>query len=96
MVTPSVVTHGSLTVRINEDKQVTQTNNIIRTNGALLFLAGAVEDDTEIITELARASSLIQALSCQVVDAVNGVCITIDLVKILVHCANWLTSSRNR
>ena len=27
-VTPSVVTHGSLTVRINEDQQVTPTANV--------------------------------------------------------------------
>ena len=33
-VTPSVVTHGSLTVRINEDKQVTQLTVLHRTRRA--------------------------------------------------------------
>ena len=29
-VTPAAVTHGSLTVRINEDKEVVQTNTVVQ------------------------------------------------------------------
>ena len=88
-VTPSVVTHGSLTVRINEDKQVTQTNNITQNQQGTVVAPGQaqVEDDTEIIIEQEPARAFIFDPGIElsdVVDAVNGVGASpADLVAIL-------------
>ena len=88
-VTPSVVTHGSLTVRINEDKQVTQANNITQNQQGIVVTPGEaqVQDDTEIIIEQEPARAFIFDPGIElsdVVDAVNGVGASpADLVAIL-------------
>jgi len=88
-VTPSVVTHGSLTVRINEDKQVTQPNAIAQNQQGTVVVPGQaqVNDDTEIIIEEEPARAFIFDPGVElsdVVDAVNGVGASpADLVAIL-------------
>ena len=88
-VTPSVVTHGSLTVRINEDKQVTPTTNIAQNaQGAVVTPSQpVVTDDTEIIIEEEPARAFVFDPGVElsdVVDAINGVGASpADLVVIL-------------
>ena len=88
-VTPSVVTHGSLTVRINEDKEVTQATNIAQNQQGIVATPGEaqVNDDTEIIIEqeLKRASAFDPGIELSdVADAVNGAGASpADLVAIL-------------
>ena len=88
-VTPSVVTHGSLTVRINEDKEVTQPNAIAQNQQGTVVVPGQaqVNDDTEIIIEEEPARAFIFDPGVElsdVVDAVNGVGASpADLVAIL-------------
>ena len=88
-VTPSVVTHGSLTVRINEDKQVTQANNIVQNAQNTVVTPGTptVADDTEIIIEEEPARAFIFDPGVElsdVVDAINGVGASpADMVAIL-------------
>jgi flagellar P-ring protein precursor FlgI len=88
-VTPSVVTHGSLTVRINEDKQVTQGNNIAQNDQGVVIAPGEaqVNDDTEIIIEQEPARAFIFDPGVElsdVVDAINGVGASpADMVAIL-------------
>ena len=88
-VTPSVVTHGSLTVRINEDKQVTPTTNIAQNAQGTVVTPGepVVTDDTEIIIEEEPARAFVFDPGVElsdVVDAINGVGASpADLVVIL-------------
>ena len=88
-VTPSVVTHGSLTVRINEDKEVVQATNIAQNaQGTGVTPGQATEvDDTEIIIEEEPARAFIFDPGVElsdVVDAINGVGAgPADLVAIL-------------
>ena len=88
-VTPSVVTHGSLTVRINEDKEVVQGNNIAQNQQGVVVAPGQaqVNDDTEIIIEQEPARAFIFDPGIElsdVVDAVNAVGASpADLVAIL-------------
>ena len=88
-VTPSVVTHGSLTVRINEDKQVTPTANVAQNAQGTVVTPGTpvVADDTEIIIEEEPARAFVFDTGVElsdVVDAVNGVGASpADLVVIL-------------
>ena len=88
-VTPSVVTHGSLTVRINEDKQVTQANNVVQNAQGTVVTPGTptVTDDTEIIIEEEPARAFIFDPGVElsdVVDAINGVGASpADMVAIL-------------
>ena len=88
-VTPSVVTHGSLTVRINEDKQVTQPNNIAQNQQGVVVAPGQaqVNDDTEIIIEEEPARAFIFDPGVElsdVVDAINAVGASpADMVAIL-------------
>lgn len=88
-VTPSVVTHGSLTVRINEDKQVTQANNVTQNQQGIVVAPGQAEvnDDTEIIIEQEPARAFIFDPGVElsdVVDAINGVGASpADMVAIL-------------
>ena len=77
-VTPSVVTHGSLTVRINEDKQVTPTANVAQNAQGTVVTPGepVVTDDTEIIIEEEPARAFVFDPGVElsdVVDAINGV-----------------------
>ena len=88
-VTPSVVTHGSLTVRINEDKEVVQGNNIAQNQQGVVVAPGQaqVNDETEIIIEQEPARAFIFDPGIElsdVVDAVNAVGASpADLVAIL-------------
>ena len=88
-VTPSVVTHGSLTVRINEDKQVTPTANVAQNAQGTVLTPGepVVTDDTEIIIEEEPARAFVFDPGVElsdVVDAINGVGASpADLVVIL-------------
>ena len=88
-VTPSVVTHGSLTVRINEDKEVTQATNLAQNQQGIVATPGEaqVNDDTEIIIEQEPARAFVFDPGIElsdVVDAVNGVGASpADLVAIL-------------
>ncbi len=88
-VTPSVVTHGSLTVRINEDKQVTPTTNVSQNTQGTVVTPGqpVVTDDTEIIIEEEPARAFVFDPGVElsdVVDAINGVGASpADLVVIL-------------
>ena len=88
-VTPSVVTHGSLTVRINEDKQVTPTTNVAQNTQGTVVTPGqpVVTDDTEIIIEEEPARAFVFDPGVElsdVVDAINGVGASpADLVVIL-------------
>ncbi len=88
-VTPSVVTHGSLTVRINEDKQVTQTNTVTQNQQGAVIAPGQAEvnDDTEIIIEQEPARAFVFDMGVElsdVVDAINGVGASpADMVAIL-------------
>ena len=88
-VTPSVVTHGSLTVRINEYKEVTQATNIAQNQQGIVATPGAaqVNDDTEIIVEQEPARAFVFDPGIElsdVVDAINGVGASpADLVAIL-------------
>lgn len=88
-VTPSVVTHGSLTVRINEDPQVTPTTNVAQNAQGAVVTPGqpVVTDDTEIVIEEEPARAFIFDPGVElsdVVDAINGVGASpADLVVIL-------------
>ena len=88
-VTPSVVTHGSLTVRINEDKQVTQTNTVTQNQQGAVIAPGQAEvnDDTEIIIEQEPVRAFVFDMGVElsdVVDAINGVGASpADMVAIL-------------
>ena len=88
-VTPSVVTHGSLTVRINEDPQVTPTTNVAQNAQGAVVTPGqpVVTDDSEIVIEEEPARAFIFDPGVElsdVVDAINGVGASpADLVVIL-------------
>ena len=88
-VTPAVITHGSMTVRIREDTDVTPTNETIILDNAVINAPGEpiVENDTEISIEEPQARAFLfdpgVSLS-EVVDAINAIGATpSDLVAIL-------------
>lgn len=88
-VTPAVITHGSMTVRIREDTDVTLTNETIILDNAVINAPGEpiVENDTEISIEEPQARAFLfdpgVSLS-EVVDAINAIGATpSDLVAIL-------------
>ena len=84
-----MVTHGSLTVRINEDKQVTQTNTVTQNQQGAVIAPGQAEvnDDTEIIIEQEPVRAFVFDVGVElsdVVDAINGVGASpADMVAIL-------------
>ena len=88
-VTPAAVTHGSLTVRVDEDKNVTQANNVAVTDGVAVTAAGAAveTDNTEITVEEEPARAFIFDPGVDlstIVEAINGVGASpADLVAIL-------------
>jgi len=88
-VTPAVITHGSLTVRIREDVEVTPTNETIILDGAIVNAPGdPIETaDTEIAIDepIARAFLFDPGVSMSdVVDSINAIGATpSDLVAIL-------------
>ena len=88
-VTPAVVTHGSLTVRVKEDVKTTQAQNIIA-NGQNAIVAGGdvvqtPDSDIGFEAETARAFIFDTGVELSdIVDAVNNVgASAADLVSIL-------------
>ena len=88
-VTPAVVTHGSLTVRVKEDVETTQAQNIIA-NGQNAIVAGGdivqtPDSDIGFEAETARAFIFDTGVELSdIVDAVNNVgASAADLVSIL-------------
>ena len=88
-VTPSAVTHGSLTVRVDENKNITQANNVAVTDGVAVTAAGAAVEtaNTEITVEEEPARAFIFDPGVDlstIVEAINGVGASpADLVAIL-------------
>jgi flagellar P-ring protein precursor FlgI len=88
-VTPSAITHGSLTVRVTEDPIVTTQDNVIATENAVASTPAepVVTPDTAINTEeeIAKAFVFDPGVSLtEIVDAINAVGATpSDLVAIL-------------
>jgi flagellar P-ring protein precursor FlgI len=88
-VTPAAVTHGSLTVRVDENEQVTQANNVAVTDGVAVTAAGAAVEtaNTEITVEEEPARAFIFDPGVDlstIVEAINGVGASpADLVAIL-------------
>ena len=88
-VTPAAVTHGSLTVRVDENSNVTQTNNLAVANGVAATTPGAAvttqDTDIQIDQEPARAFLFDPGVELStIVEAVNAVGTSpADLVAIL-------------
>jgi flagellar P-ring protein precursor FlgI len=88
-VTPAAVTHGSLTVRVDENSNVTQTNNLALANGVATTTPGAAvttqDTDIQIDQEPARAFLFDPGVELStIVEAVNAVGTSpADLVAIL-------------
>ena len=88
-VLPAVVTHGSLTVRVKEDKKITQTQNLVVADGTAATTPGAAvatpDTTIEATEELAKAFVFDPGVELSsIVDALNAVGGTpSDLVAIL-------------
>ena len=88
-VTPAAVTHGSLTVRVDENSNVTQTNNLALANGVAATTPGAAvttqDTDIQIAQQPARAFLFDPGVELStIVEAVNAVGTSpADLVAIL-------------
>jgi len=88
-VTPAVVTHGSLTVRVEEDTNVTSTGTTTTTDGVTTTTPGdaVTTQDTNITIEEEPAKAFIFDTGTQlsdIVDAINAVGAgAADLVTIL-------------
>lgn len=88
-VTPAAVTHGSLTVRVDENSNVTQTNNLALANGVAATAPGAAvttqDTDIQIDQQPARAFLFDPGVELStIVEAVNAVGTSpADLVAIL-------------
>ena len=88
-VTPAAVTHGSLTVRVDENSNVTQTNNLAVADGVAATTPGAAvttqDTDIQIAQQPARAFLFDPGVELStIVEAVNAVGTSpADLVAIL-------------
>ena len=88
-VTPAVVTHGSMTVRVNEDQNVTPNNNIAMNSDQVVVTPGdaTVTPDTEIGVdeEVAKAFIFDPGVELsEIVESINAVGASAsDLVAIL-------------
>jgi len=88
-ILPAAVTHGSLTVRVNEDQQVTQTQGLALADGVAATVPGeaVATPDTTIEAEEERAKAFVfdpGVKLSSIVDALNAVGGTpSDLVAIL-------------
>jgi flagellar P-ring protein precursor FlgI len=88
-ILPAAVTHGSLTVRVNEDQQITQTQGIAVADGVAATVPGAAvaapDTTIEADQELAKAFVFDPGVKLSsIVDALNAVGGTpSDLVAIL-------------
>ena len=87
-VTPAAVSHGSLTVRIDEDKKVTPTTTAVVNDNQAVVAPGepVVEDDTDIMIDQPDAQAFVFDPGVDlssIVDTMNGVGATpADLVPI--------------
>ena len=88
-VTPAVVTHGSMTVRVNEDQNVTPNNNVAMNSDQVVVTPGdaTVTPDTEIDVdeEVAKAFIFDPGVELsEIVESINAVGASAsDLVAIL-------------
>lgn len=88
-VTPAVVTHGSMTVRVNEDQTVNQNNNLAMNSDQVVVTPGdaTVTPDTEIDVdeEVAKAFIFDPGVELsEIVESINAVGASAsDLVAIL-------------
>jgi len=88
-VTPAAITHGSLTVRVNEDQNVTPQEQVVVTDQAVVTAADEpiITPETEIAAEeeIAKAFVFDPGIKLtEIVDAINAVGATpSDLVAIL-------------
>ncbi len=88
-VTPAVVTHGSMTVRVNEDQTVNQNNNLAMNSDQVVITPGdaTVTPDTEIGVdeEVAKAFIFDPGVELsEIVESINAVGASAsDLVAIL-------------
>ncbi len=88
-VTPAVVTHGSMTVRVNEDQNVTPNNNVAMNSDQVVITPGdaTVTPDTEIGVdeEVAKAFIFDPGVELsEIVESINAVGASAsDLVAIL-------------
>tara|TARA_A100001011_G_C14301805_1_gene841124 strand:- start:675 stop:1802 length:1128 start_codon:yes stop_codon:yes gene_type:complete len=88
-VTPSVVTHGSMTVRVNEDQNVNQNNNLAMNSDQVVVTPGdaTTTPDTEIDVdeEVAKAFIFDPGVELsEIVESINAVGASAsDLVAIL-------------
>ena len=88
-VTPSAITHGSLTVRVTEDPNITTQDNVIATENAVVSTPAepVVTPDTAINAEEETAKAFVfdpGVSLTEIVDAINAVGATAsDLVAIL-------------
>ncbi len=88
-ITPAAVTHGKLTVRVNESQNVTPTQNVIATDDQIVATPGGAvttpETETDVEEQIARSFVFDPGVElATIVDAINDVGATAsDLVAIL-------------
>ena len=88
-ITPAAVTHGKLTVRVNESQNITPTQNVIATDDQIVATPGGAvatpETETDIDEQIARSFVFDPGVElATIVDAINDVGATAsDLVAIL-------------
>ncbi len=88
-ITPAAVTHGKLTVRVNESQNITPTQNVIATDDQIVATPGGAvatpETETDVDEQIARSFVFDPGVElATIVDAINDVGATAsDLVAIL-------------
>ena len=88
-ITPAAVTHGKLTVRVNESQNITPTQNVIATDDQIVATPGGAvatpETETDVNEQIARSFVFDPGVElASIVDAINDVGATAsDLVAIL-------------
>ena len=88
-ITPAAVTHGKLTVRVNESQNVTPTQNVIATDDQIVATPGGAiatpETEADVEEQIARSFVFDPGVElATIVDAINDVGATAsDLVAIL-------------
>ncbi len=88
-ITPAAVTHGKLTVRVNESQNITPTQNVIATDDQIVATPGGAvatpETEADVEEQIARSFVFDPGVElATIVDAINDVGATAsDLVAIL-------------
>ena len=88
-ITPAAVTHGKLTVRVNESQNITPTQNVIATDDQIVATPGGAvatpETEADVNEQIARSFVFDPGVElATIVDAINDVGATAsDLVAIL-------------